>query len=963
MSYVRLLLTLAGLYASPLRAAEGDGARHLYGAPGRYLVVEALRDDVVHFELSAVGAGDAGKAIYTTPMVAKTDYPGPSTLAADDHHLETALLDVAVDGALCVTVRDKAHAALLQTVCPLDLDQAWKGLSISSPGTRNVYGLGQYFGDTNMDGDWSSRLWDPLTDGFGNRLRGFSGGANDYSMFPIMYALGDGVQGYAFFFDQLYKQQWDFRSSPWRVYTWGDQLRWYVLAGGDLPSLRRSYMELTGRPPVPPKRSFGLWVSEFGFLNWDEVEASLASLRQSHFPVEGFAMDLQWFGGTFGDPDHSKMGTLTWDERSFPDPKGEIAKLAGEGVNIMTIEEPYVSNLLPEYTALAGQGALALDCQGCAPTYLNYNPWWGRGGMLDFTAPAAGDYWHDYRRQLLVEMGINDHWADLGEPEQYNANAWYLGFPELGKHAHADIHNIYGFDWMASVYRGYQRHHNPRRPYLLSRTGTSGIQRFGVGMWSGDIGTNWGNLASQMHAQMHMSLSGVDYYGSDVGGFQRSQGGVAGGTELLYTQWFAASSLLDTPVRPHAWNLDKKRPTAPSLRGDAASNLDNLRWRYRLAPYYYSLAFAAHLSGEPVAPPLVYYFQSDPNVRQLGSEKMLGPSLLAAVVADPEAVSRSLYLPAGDWVDFRTGAWVESAGLELADWPLYDAGTFRLPLFARAGAIVPMAVVDDQTQNIRGRRADGQPATALTVRVAAGTERTAFELYDDDGETFGYESGRFIKTHLEQQLTGGHAEVLVAAVQGAFDGMAEQRPLTIELLVRDREATGATVDGIALRPCARVKAKAKVEAPCYKNAGHGIIQVSAGERSVRVPTVVGVDLRQVAAPAPSLLLICRNGATTPGTSIYAVGDSDRLGAWQPAKGLKLAPTAYPTWTTRLDDLPAAAKIAWKCVRQKDDMSGTPEWQPGANNVAVTPASGYGGASTGAFAASASEKRTDGKDRR
>src|SRR5262249_27719792 len=150
----------------------------------------------------------------------------------------TATLDVAVDATLCATVTDKARGVELNKTCPENLDQPWKGLSLASPRTQNVYGLGQYFAEESPDGDWIGRVWDPLADGFGARLRGFAGGANDYSMFPIMYALGGGKEAYALFLDQIYKQLWDFRAAPWHVSMWGDQIRWYVMNGPDLPSLR-----------------------------------------------------------------------------------------------------------------------------------------------------------------------------------------------------------------------------------------------------------------------------------------------------------------------------------------------------------------------------------------------------------------------------------------------------------------------------------------------------------------------------------------------------------------------------------------------------------------------------------------------------------------------------------------------------------------------------------------------------
>lgn len=931
-------------------AAAGTGPeRRIFMSGSSYLVIEALTDDMLHFELSASGKPDPTKPLYTTPMVAKADFSGPKSFTANEQSVKTEALSATVElDTLCVIVFDLKQKQQLHKICPEKLQDAWKELRIDSPETRNVYGLGQYFSEETADGDWLGRVWDPLVGSFGAQMRGFAGGANDFSMFPVMYALGDGKKTYGLFLDQIYKQLWDFRGSPWRIGMWGDQIRWFVIRGDDLPSVRRAYLALTGLPPVPPKRSFGLWVSEFGFTNWDEVSASLQSLRANHFPVDGFALDLQWFGGTFGEPDKSRMGSLTFDPAGFPNPAQKIRQFRDEDhVRLMVIEEPFIAKSLPEHAELAERGFLARICETCGPVYLNYNPWWGRGGMVDFTSPEAGDFWHDFRRQKLVDLGIHDHWTDLGEPEQFDAGAWYYGFPELGKHAHADIHNIYGFDWTQSIWRGYQRHKNDARPFLLSRTGTSGIQRFGVGIWSGDIGTNWGNLLSQMHAQMHMSLSGVDYYGSDVGGFQRAQGSIEGGEELLYTQWFAASAMIDVPLRPHAWNLDKQRSTAPSMRGDAKSNLENLKLRYQLAPYYYSLAHLAHQKGDPLFPPLVHYFQSDPKVRQLGSEKMLGPSLITGLVADPKALTRDLYLPSGRWVDFRTHAWVHSEGASLRDWPLYSAGVFRLPLFAKAGAIVPMAEVDGETLNIEGDRKDGSKAEGLHLKVFADAEPSRFELYEDDGETFAYSQGQMAITEISQQLKEKTAEVTVAPTRGSYQGMPTARTYELEFVAEGLVAAEVEINGGSLTSCkesANSSGFGKMGAPCFVAESSGTTRVWLGRLSLQEEKKVLLHLVPSPPPPPSAYIICKG--MPEGAEIFAVGSVKQLGEWDTQRAVALAAAAPGFTAAVISHLPESTVIEWKCLAKS--KSGKMTWQPGNNSQFKTGASGYAGASVGAF---------------
>ena len=237
--------------------------------------------------------------------------------------LTTADLQVTVDRqTLCSTVIDltREPPLTLTAVCPQDLDQRKKSLAIDPMGMQNVYGLGEEFripGEPN--GDWVGSQRQPGI--YGNEMQPFSDGAVGNAQFPVMYALGAGRDNYALFVDVLYKQEWDFTGDSWSMTTAGDPLRWYLLSGPDLPDLRRDYLELTGRPPVPPKPLLGLWVSEYGYDDWAELDDKRRTLDAAQFPQDGFVLDLQWFGGI--QMGRSQMGSLSWDLDNFPDPAGK----------------------------------------------------------------------------------------------------------------------------------------------------------------------------------------------------------------------------------------------------------------------------------------------------------------------------------------------------------------------------------------------------------------------------------------------------------------------------------------------------------------------------------------------------------------------------------------------------------------------------------------------------------------
>ncbi|MCB9852871.1 MAG: glycoside hydrolase family 31 [Phycisphaerales bacterium] len=653
----------------------------------------------------------------------------------------------------------------LATINPQRLDDGRVRLTFTSNVIENFYGLGEQFDKPGeVNGDLGGRMRTPGCE-FGNMLVQFHGGYVGNAQFPILYCVGDDNANFAIFVDDTAPQTWDFtkadaaNANGGRTWTLtvpkrSEPLRWFVIGGDDLPSLREQYMELVGRPPVPPKKMFGFWLSEYGFNDWAELDDKLRTLRENRFPIDGFVLDLQWFGDIQDDYKGKQMGSLTWDEDKFPEPAKKMAKLRDdEGVGIMVIEESYVDHRLPEYETLASKGYLVRDESGEKPARID--SWWGDGGMIDWTNKAGADFWHDWKREPLVEAGVMGHWTDLGEPEAYRKDFWYMNTAVDGSHKHADAHNLFNFRWAESIARGYKRNGHEQPPFIMSRSGTSGIQRFGASMWSGDIGSNLPSLAAHLNVQMHVSMSGIDYFGSDVGGFRRDS--LMGDDESeMYTRWFAHSCLLDVPLRPHTSNTENKYQTAPDRVGDLKSNLFNLRRRYALTPYLHSLACMASVEGAPVFPPLVYYYQNDDRVREIADQKMIGRDLMMATDVKAGERRQSVYLPAGDWYDFETGKlYAGDKGRDVAIDPTRPDGIFTLPLFARAGAIIPMMHVDDKTMNVLGKRTDGSRRDEIVVRIFAGEERTSFGCFEDTEPTANSQHDATNIIGIEQECLSG----------------------------------------------------------------------------------------------------------------------------------------------------------------------------------------------------------------
>lgn len=694
-----------------LRAAWAERLVALGTTGGGSFGVETLEGDLL-----TITVAGPDHSLDKVPFTAKSwlaHLPGASGLSGFTTAVE--------DGCLAVS-----HEVILFRLCRPAISDRDKTVVLET-GAKHIVGLGQEFQIQDT----------PLAErnGFAragtNLMGGFNGGANGNTLFPIAYFdLPD--HPFALILDNRYPQQWDFAKTPAELTVKGGDLRLRVIAGDSLADIRRKYMDLTGHPPVPPKSMFGLWISEYGYQSWAELDGKIASLKAAGFPLSGAVLDLFWFGGIKANSTSSPMGGLNWDRTSFPDPERKIAQYARDGIGLMLIEESYVSSRLPEYETLTDIGGLAHDING-APIVTNpAGNWWGKGGMIDWLATDAAAEWHDWKRQRLIDMGVVGHWTDLGEPEMV-APQFHYGPDNL---IDPQVRNSYNLAWAQSIYDGYQRNSPAKRPFILSRSGGIGLQALGGAMWSGDTGGDFKSLREQMPQQQHMMWSGMDYYGSDIGGFHRSAMGIYPGdhadlVDELYTQWFAYSAMFEVPVRPHTENLCNCKETAPDRVGHVASNLANIRLRYALEPYYYSLAHRAWLDGEPVFPSLDYYYD-DEQAKGAGDIKMIGSELVSVGVAAAGAKEAQLYLPAGDWYDWRSRTVFASKG-EYVTRPLYFGDLLQLPLFARDGAIVPMA--------------DG-------VLQVFGSAANSFDWYDDDGISTAYQRGDY--SHLIVSVDGSH---------------------------------------------------------------------------------------------------------------------------------------------------------------------------------------------------------------
>jgi alpha-glucosidase len=233
------------------------------------------------------------------------------------------------------------------------------------------------------------------------------------------------------------------------------------------------------------------------------------------------------------------------------------------------------------------------------------------------------------------------------------------------------------------------------------------------------------------------------------------------------------------------------------------------------------------------------YYQDDPETRRLGSEKLLGWDLLVAVAAKYGQKKVDVYLPVGGWVNYHTNEYVESRGQWVREMPLYVDGRFRLPMFARAGAIIPQMYVDEETMNVLGQRADGTRRDELIARVYPGAAPSSFTVYEDDGESIAYKSGAVRTTVISQECKGDQVIVKIAAASGTYEGAPVQRDNVVKLVIgreklplsRDASVQAVQVNGSPLPRMVNRESFEAMERAWY-DAGGGVVVAKSGEMDV-----------------------------------------------------------------------------------------------------------------------------------
>ncbi len=538
----------------------------------------------------------------------------------------------------------------------------------------------------------------------------------------------------------------------------GDGIDYYFIHGGNLDEVITRYRELTGSATLMPKWAYGFWQCKERYKTQDEIIGVVREFRKKRIPLDNIVLDWQYW-----KPD--QWGAHEFDEARFPNPDVMMEELHYMNSRIMISVWPKFYTNTENFKKLNEAGYIyPYNVEEGTTDWLD-----GIYAYYDAYHPDARKMYWDQINKHLFSKGIDAWWLDATEPET-RSNQGHEEMAERMNPNHlgtgAEYLNAYSLMTCKGVYEGQRNLKPDQRVYILTRSAFAGQQRYAATTWSGDVTALWNTLKAQIPCGLNFCLSGIPYWTTDIGAFTVPYEGGNRNEEYreLFTRWYQYGVFC--PIfRVHGTHTPREiwhfgGPDHPAYN----SQLEFNKLRYALMPYIYSLGGHATHSHYTIMRALAMDFAQDSRVYDIGDQFMFGPAILVNPVTDYKARQRQVYLPGClGWYDFWTGEFLDGGQEIIADAP-YE----RLPLFVRAGSILPFGPEIQFTDEV--------PADPVTLWIYTGDD-AHFTLYEDDGLTYGYERGEYVTINFvwneeEQTLTIGKKE-------GQFPGMLNERTFNI----------------------------------------------------------------------------------------------------------------------------------------------------------------------------------------
>ncbi|MFD1468907.1 glycoside hydrolase family 31 protein [Hymenobacter caeli] len=692
-------------------------------APGRYLfacdngvrlMLHVVTDKILRFRYLTDGPL-APDLSYAVP--ADAPRPGPTFLEfvekPDHYRLTTARLICTVQKqGLKTRVLDRSGTVLSEDEKGFHWqyddetgnDQV-KMSKLVPPGVH-YYGLGDKPANMNLRGHRFTN--------WGSDTYGYTKGSDPlYKNIPFYHVLHQRI-AHGIFFDNTFRSYFDFaaeRADVTSFWANGGELNYYFIYGPTLLEVTQEYTLLTCPPELPPLWTLGYHQCKWSYYPEANVKEIAAGLRERRIPCDALYLDIDYMDG---------FRCFTWHPTHFPEPQRMVQELAADGFKTVVIIDPGIK-IDPGYSVYNEGLANDYFCRRADGPLMKGTVWPGLCNFPDYTKPPVREWWAGLFEGLIKDVGVAGVWNDMNEPAVFEKGTFpadvrfdYDGQPA----SHLKAHNIYGMQMARATAAGVKRFAYPKRPFTITRSTYAGGQRYSSG-WTGDNIASWEHLWLANIQCQRLSISGFSFIGSDIGGFIETPDGE------LYARWIALGAFHPF-FRTHS--SGDHNDQEPWSFGEPYTSLARhfIELRYRLLPYVYSTFWQYATQGTPMLRPLTFLDQNDPETYLRMAEFSLGDHLLVCPITTPGVDGRWMYLPRGDWYYYWTDE-VKAGGTEV--WASADLA--RIPLFVKAGAVVPMQPV---LQFVGEKVVD-----ELTLHVYYKNGSAESVLYDDGGEGYAYQ--------------------------------------------------------------------------------------------------------------------------------------------------------------------------------------------------------------------------------
>jgi len=613
-----------------------------------------------------------------------------------------------------------------------------------------IFGLGEKTGRMNRAGRsftlWNTDVLNPNAAGEFANGRDRSDPRADptstefdpyYVSIPFFYHVDSRTNSAAgFFIDNGHRAEFEFdHPSEYRFKFLGGQYTEYIFAGPALKQIVEAYTWLTGRISTPPIWALGYHQCRWHPYDHNSLTDLANNLRDRQIPCDTLWLDIDHMDG---------YRVFTWNSAAFPNVTQTLKNLKSDGFNVVTIVDPGVKQETG-YSVFESGLDENVFCKTIGGNVYTGQVWPGKTAFPDFSKESARRWWGDLNANHIA-TGVAGIWNDMNEPATGDIPARSMHFQD-GRVPHEVFHNQYALMMAMATHDGLVDAMPDRRPFILSRAGSAGIQRYAAN-WMGDNMSRWDHLKMSIAMGMGLGLSGQPFVGADVGGFAENC------TEELLIRWMQYGAL--TPFfRNH--NMAGCAAQYPwTFGGVAEENVrKSIELRYRLMPYLYTAFVEAAESGAPIQRPLFYEYQDDETTRAVDDQFLLGRDIMIAPVYQPGTESRSVYLPKGDWFDWYSDECLRGGRYVDVETPL-DI----IPLFVRAGAIIPM------WPDAPASTMDYQPTIIdLHIFTPSKDGTSTSVLVEDDGVSCAYKSGQYHRTEFCLKRLGSKVN-LTSSISG-----------------------------------------------------------------------------------------------------------------------------------------------------------------------------------------------------